>query len=88
MDIFEQQLYLAGSALDSGGGLKPSGFFDIFQNASTRHADTLGVGAAALLEKGIGWVLYRLSVRVSKRPGVVVSCSIVAGITTAMVEDA
>jgi acyl-ACP thioesterase len=42
--------------------------FDLFQEAAMNHAEYLGVGKAAMLEKGEVWILSRMSLVFEKRP--------------------
>lgn len=37
---------------------------------ATEHANALGIGYAALVEKGIGWVLSRMSIEMYELPGI------------------
>lgn len=45
---------------DQAGRLKPSSVFNYFQEAAWRHAEMLGFGYGALLERNLFWVLSRI----------------------------
>ncbi len=53
------------------GTVKLSSLLFFFQEAATQHADIIGVGMDALLEKNIIWVLTKMKVRILKevKPG-------------------
>jgi acyl-ACP thioesterase len=55
-------------AVDAGGRLRFDAAFDFFQEAATNHAEALDVGKAAMLGKGQGWILSRMSVQFDRRP--------------------
>ena len=48
------------------GSVKLSSLLFFFQEAATQHADVIGVGMDALLEKNIIWVLTKMKVRILK----------------------
>ena len=53
---------------DFKGLWKPHCFFQVFQQAATNHAEHLGVGYHALLDKGVAWLLARLKLKVYRLP--------------------
>ena len=50
------------------GTVKLSSLLYFFQEAATEHADIIGVGMDALLEKNIVWVLTKMKVRILEDP--------------------
>lgn len=48
------------------GSVKLSSLFFFFQEAATQHADIIGIGMDALLDKNIIWVLTKMKVRILK----------------------
>lgn len=48
------------------GSIKLSSLLFFFQEAATQHADVIGVGMDALIEKNIIWVLTKMKVRIVK----------------------
>lgn len=48
------------------GTVKLSSLMFFFQEAATQHADVIGIGMDALLEKNIIWVLTKMKVRIMK----------------------
>lgn len=47
------KITLRNSDFDFYGKIKPSSVLDIFQEAATRHAEILGVGFSASIEKNM-----------------------------------
>ena len=58
---------LAGS-FDANDLMRPASVLDIFQDAAARHAELLGCGYQAMLNKNRLWVLLRNHYRVVKYP--------------------
>ena len=49
-------------------GLKPFSILQIFQDASTKHADILGVGFEAMLSKHLLWITMRIKYEILRLP--------------------
>ena len=53
---------------DRYGRMQPAAILDIFQDMAIMHAEELGIGRAAMLEKGVVWVVVRTKVEVVRNP--------------------
>lgn len=53
---------------DFKGLWKPHCFFQAFQMAASNHAEHLGLGYHALLDKGVSWLLARLKLEIYRLP--------------------
>lgn len=51
---------------NADGSVKLSSLLFFFQEAATQHADIIGIGMDALIEKNIIWVLTKMKVRILK----------------------
>jgi acyl-ACP thioesterase len=69
MNIWASSFPVPFGALDASGLARPAAIFDFFQEAAINHAESLGVGKAAMQERNQLWVLSRISVAVDRRPG-------------------
>jgi acyl-ACP thioesterase len=49
--------------------VKPETLFQFFQEAAALHADSVGIGVADLMKRGMTWVLRRYRVDVKQCPG-------------------
>ena len=52
------------SDFNEDGTVKLSSLLFFFQEAATQHADVIGVGRDALLEKNVVWILAKMKVRI------------------------
>lgn len=68
MNEFIQKIEFDVNSCDALGRIKPSAYFDIFQNAASLHADKLGVGYDELIKRDIVWMLVRCRYDVIKDP--------------------
>jgi acyl-ACP thioesterase len=68
MDVWQETMPVAFTAVDPSDRLTPAGTFDLFQEAAGRHAEDLGVGREYMSRTGQGWVLSRIGVLMEKRP--------------------
>ncbi len=62
--IFQAQYNLRPTDFDRWSRLRPSAILELFQDIAGRHADALGVGLDAMLEKNIVWVIVKMRFRV------------------------
>ena len=53
---------------DRFGRMQPAAILDIFQDMATAHADELGIGHDAMLEKGVFWAVVRSKLQVVEEP--------------------
>lgn len=53
---------------DRYGHMQPAALLDIFQELAIEHAESLGIGRAAMLEKGVVWVVVRAKVEIVREP--------------------
>ena len=56
------------SDLDFGLRIKPSAVLDIFQEAATLHAASIGMTYEAMKEKGMFWILSRIGAQIISHP--------------------
>lgn len=54
---------IASSMCDANMKMRPSAFFQIFQDLATDAAETNGVGKSEVFDKGLLWIFVRVSVR-------------------------
>ncbi|MDR2793316.1 MAG: acyl-ACP thioesterase [Treponema sp.] len=67
-DIGTQEIFVGFGDVDISDRLTLARTFDYFQEVAINHAETLGVGRAALAKSGQVWILSRSSVLMEKRP--------------------
>lgn len=53
---------------DRYGRMQPAAMLDIFQDLAIAHAEELGIGRAAMLEKNVVWVVIRTKLQVLQDP--------------------
>ena len=58
---FEKEFVLTPDYCDARAGLSPYGAFTIFQAIATEHAERIGVGGAAIMERNL-YIVHTLSV--------------------------
>lgn len=66
--MFSKKYTLSTSDVDAFLELKLSSLFVMMQDAATDHAETLGVGKAKTLDKGLFWVITRYLVDILRMP--------------------
>ncbi len=65
-NFFEDSYNLRAADFDRWSTLRPAAIMDLFQDIAGRHANQLGCGLEALLEKNVVWILVKLRFRVLK----------------------
>lgn len=68
MNEFTKETEFDVNSCDARGRIKPSAYFNIFQNAASLHADKLGVGFDELIKRDIVWMLIRCRYDVIRNP--------------------
>ena len=66
--VYSKNQLIGVSMCDASGRLGISNTFALFQDIASEHAEILGVGNAAMQEKGAFWVTARTRVHFSRRP--------------------
>ncbi|MBO4352237.1 MAG: acyl-CoA thioesterase, partial [Eggerthellaceae bacterium] len=71
----ERDYRLRWMDFDRYGRMQPAAILDIFQDLAIAHAESLGIGRAAMLERGVVWVVIRMKLEMlgEPRPDSVVS---------------
>lgn len=65
---YQKQVVITPSRCDATSRLSLHSIFVLFQDIASEHAESLGIGGAALAEKGLFWLTVRTRVRVYSRP--------------------
>ena len=65
--IYSETFPLRTSDFDCRGQIKPSAVLDLFQEVAGAHANELGIGFDALLEKGLLWAIVKVKFRIEKQ---------------------
>ncbi|MDR0639469.1 MAG: acyl-ACP thioesterase [Spirochaetaceae bacterium] len=68
VDVFAKNFLVTFRHIDRGGFLSPVAALDYLEEAAFSHAELLGVGYEAMMERRQVWILSRISVRMDKRP--------------------
>lgn len=68
-DVREEAFRACTRDVDRNDGITAAAVFDFFQEVAANHAEELGVGNAWLRDRGLAWILSRMSVEVDLRPG-------------------
>ncbi len=69
MDISLEHAYeLRICDFDRYGRIQPASVLDIFQEIATVQAEDMGIGRAAMLDKGLFWVVVRMKYEVVRQP--------------------
>ena len=55
-----QDLYIDAMSVDASYKLKLTNFFSMFQNIASVNAEEMGIGKAAITDKGLDWVVMRV----------------------------
>jgi len=66
--VYEMEAPLRISDFDRWGQISPCAVLDLFQDAASRHAESLGCGYDALQARGLFWVLIRVKCKTIKSP--------------------
>lgn len=62
--------FLTAGETDAEGKMPISLIIERVIEVATEHANALGIGYAKLIERNVGWVLTRLSIKVDEYPGI------------------
>ena len=65
---YQTQITLYNSFFDANDNLSFKSVLNIFQDVASLHAEFLGVGYAAMLQKNLYWVLSRIKIDILKMP--------------------
>lgn len=55
-----KDLYIDAMAVDASYKLKLTNFFSLFQDIASENAEEMGIGKAAITDKGLDWVVMRV----------------------------
>lgn len=66
--IWQNNYTLRAGDFDCFDRIKPSAVLDLFQDVAGQHAEELGVGFSAMLEKNYLWVLTRVKFKILSQP--------------------
>ena len=66
--VFKKQYNLRSSDFDRFLQIKPSAVLDLFQTVAGLHAESLGVGFNAMVEKGFLWVILKVKYELIRMP--------------------
>ncbi len=66
--LWQKEYFLRASDFDKFGRIKPSSVLDLFQDAAGQHAEEIGVGFEAMLERSYLWVLTRVKFKILSNP--------------------
>ncbi len=66
--LWQREYVLRAGDFDKFDSIKPSAVLDLFQDAAGQHAEELGVGFNALLEREYLWVLTRVKFKILSAP--------------------
>lgn len=62
--IFEREYAIRLSDFDSRMNLSAASILNLFQDVAANHAETMGVGFKAMLDKNLAWILTRVKFQV------------------------
>ena len=65
---YQKQVVITPSRCDATSRLSLHSIVVLFQDIASEHAESLGIGGAALAEKGLFWLTVRTRVKVYSRP--------------------
>jgi len=68
MAVYEYKTEIRYSEIDANGHLSPVALLDLFQNCSTFHSESLGLGVDYLKKRHRAWVLSSWQVVMNKMP--------------------
>ena len=66
--VYTETLRIKSYQTDVNARLRPAALLEMMQEAAGAHAEILGIGRAALLEKNLVWILTRIEVRMTRYP--------------------
>ncbi len=66
--FFSYDMTILPSVCDREIRLTPADTFAVFMDVATMHAEQLGVGAAAMIRRGLFWLTVKTKVRFFRRP--------------------
>ena len=66
--MYSRKYFIESSEVDSSLKLKLSSLFRVMQDVATKHAEELGLGKSATLDRGFFWVITRYSITMFKYP--------------------
>ena len=66
--LWQNEYRLRSSDFDKHNHIKLSSILDLFQDAAGQHAETLGVGFDAMLERSYLWVLVKIKLQILSQP--------------------
>ena len=66
--MFKEKITINSNDVDKFLNLKVSSFFKFFQQVSTDHSEIIHVGTADTFDKGLGWVVVRMEVKIYDYP--------------------
>ncbi len=66
-NLWQNEYTLRAGDFDKYDRLKPSAILDLFQDAACQHAEELGLGFDAMLERGYLWVLVRVKFEICEK---------------------
>ena len=64
----ERDYRLLWMYFDRYGRMQPAAMLEIFQDLAISHAEELGIGRSAMLEKNVVWVVIRTKLEVLREP--------------------
>lgn len=67
-NVYEDIITLRTGDFDRYLRITPAAVLDLFQEVAGAHAESLGIGFAATLEKGLLWVLTKVKFEIIKQP--------------------
>lgn len=70
MDRHQHKFFLTAGESDAEGRMPLTLLTERIIEAATEHANALGIGYATLIKKNLGWVLSRLSIEMTRYPGI------------------
>ena len=65
---YSEHVLLRAGAVDFTGRWRPGAILESMQDLATRHAELLGFGRAAMLERNVIWILSRTHLRMQTYP--------------------
>ena len=66
--MYQEKIFITSNDVDDHFDLKVSTIFKYLQQASTNHAEQIGLGKKDTIDKGMFWVITRMKVKILKMP--------------------
>lgn len=66
--LWKKEYTLRASDFDKFNRIKPSSVLDLFQDAAGQHAEEIGVGFEAMIQRSYLWVLIRVKFKIVSSP--------------------